>query len=179
MNKARVVQIGSPIEIYERPGDIFVTTFIGHSNLLNAKVERSTANSVMLGIGKGTSIVAPARKGLAPGQQVKLVIRPENVLLDDDGSSGLASLPAIIDAKVYQGALIRYQVNVAGQSIVAEVQKSGAATAARSGSEDHDLLASGDDRGSPDRLAVGPEIQFHNLQGNGYANWDRRRGHEH
>jgi putative spermidine/putrescine transport system ATP-binding protein len=28
MNKARVVQIGSPIEIYERPADIFVTTFI-------------------------------------------------------------------------------------------------------------------------------------------------------
>ena len=63
------MQIGSPIEIYERPADIFVTTFIGHSNLLNAKVERLTAYSVMLGIGKGTSIVAPARKGLAPASR--------------------------------------------------------------------------------------------------------------
>jgi putative spermidine/putrescine transport system ATP-binding protein len=121
MNKARVVQIGSPIEIYERPADIFVTTFIGHSNLLDAKVERSTVDSVTLGIGEGASVAAPPRKGLAPGQRVKLVIRPENVLHNDDGSGGLASLPAIIDAKVYQGALIRYQVNVAGQSIVAEV----------------------------------------------------------
>jgi len=125
MNKARVVQIGSPIEIYERPADIFVTTFIGHSNLLDARVEQSTADSVTLGVGEGASIVAPARKGLAPGQQVKLVIRPENVLLDDDGSAGLASLPGVIDAKVYQGALIRYQVNVAGQSIVAEIQNQG------------------------------------------------------
>ena len=122
MNKARVVQIGSPVEIYERPADIFVTTFIGHSNLLDARVERSTTDSIMLGIGEGNSIIAPPRKGLTQGQQVKLVIRPENVLLDDDGSGGLASLPAVIDVKVYQGALIRYQVNVAGQSIVAEVQ---------------------------------------------------------
>ena len=122
MNKARVVQIGSPVEIYERPTDIFVTTFIGHSNLLDATVEQSTADAVKLGVGGGASIVAPPRKGLAPGQPVKLVIRPENVLLDDDGGDGLASLPGTIDAKVYQGALIRYQVSVAGQSIVAEVQ---------------------------------------------------------
>jgi len=122
MNKARVVQIGSPIEIYERPADIFVTTFIGHSNLLDATVKQSTANAVMLGVGVGPSIAAPPRKGLAPGRKVKLVIRPENVLLDDDGGGGLASLPGIIDAKVYQGALIRYQITVAGQSIVAEVQ---------------------------------------------------------
>ena len=122
MNKARVVQIGSPIEVYERPADIFVTTFIGHSNLLDATVERLTADAVTLGVGGEASVVAPPRKGLASGQQVKLVIRPENVLLDDDGGGGLASLPGIVDAKVYQGALIRYQVSVAGQSIVAEVQ---------------------------------------------------------
>ena len=122
MNKARVVQIGSPIEIYERPADIFVTTFIGHSNLLDATVQQSTADKVTLHVDDGASIVAPARKGLTPGQRVKLVIRPENVLLDDDGSGGLASLPGIIDARVYQGALIRYQVTVAGQPVIAEVQ---------------------------------------------------------
>ena len=36
--------------------------------------------------------------------------------------SGFARLPAVIDAKVYQGALIRYQLTVAGQSLIAEVQ---------------------------------------------------------
>ena len=122
MNKARVVQIGSPTEIYERPSDLFVTTFIGHSNLLDATVRQSTAEQVALDVGQGRSVVAPPRKGLQPGQPVKLVIRPENVLLGDDGTGGLASLPGIIEAKVYQGALIRYQVNVAGQSLIAEVQ---------------------------------------------------------
>ena len=125
MNKARVVQIGAPTEIYERPVDLFVTTFIGHSNLLDATVRHSTADSVGLALGDGSSVVAPARAGLVGGQQVKLVIRPENILLDGDDNKGLASLPGVIDAKVYQGALIRYQLTVAGQSLIAEVQNQG------------------------------------------------------
>jgi ABC-type Fe3+/spermidine/putrescine transport system ATPase subunit len=50
------------------------------------------------------------------------VIRPENILLDGADGSGLASLSATVDAKVYQGALIRYQLTAAGQSLIAEVQ---------------------------------------------------------
>jgi len=125
MNKARVVQVGTPTEVYERPADLFVTTFIGHSNLLNATVRHSTADAVGLALGDGSLVVAPARPGLIGGQQVKLVIRPENILLDGDDNQGLASLPAVIDAKVYQGALIRYQLSVAGQPLIAEVQNRG------------------------------------------------------
>ena len=121
MNKSRVVQVGPPTEIYERPADLFVTTFIGHSNLLDATVAESTADSVGLTLGERWSIVAPARPGLAKGQRVKLVIRPENILLDGAGG-GFASLPALVEARVYQGALIRYQLTAAGQPLVAEVQ---------------------------------------------------------
>ena len=42
MNKSRVVQVGTPTEIYERPADLFVTTFIGESNLLDGTVRRAT-----------------------------------------------------------------------------------------------------------------------------------------
>ena len=68
MNKARVVQVGSPVEIYERPADIFVTTFIGHSNLLDATVEQSTAESVMLGVGDGSVDRRSAAEGVGAGR---------------------------------------------------------------------------------------------------------------
>ena len=42
MSKGRVVQVGTPTEIYETPGDLFVTTFIGESNLLEGTVRRAT-----------------------------------------------------------------------------------------------------------------------------------------
>jgi putative spermidine/putrescine transport system ATP-binding protein len=120
MSNGRVVQVGTPTEIYETPGHLFVT-FIGESNLLEGTVQASTAKSVELALGDGTHVPAPPRAGLAAGQRVKLVIRPENVFLD--GSEvGQFRLPAVVDAKIYQGALIRYRLTVAGQRLVAEVQ---------------------------------------------------------
>jgi putative spermidine/putrescine transport system ATP-binding protein len=121
MSKGRVVQVGTPTEIYETPGDLFVTTFIGESNLLEGTVQASTAKSVELALGDGTRVPAPPRAGLAAGQRVKLVIRPENVFLDGTEASQFR-LPAVVDAKIYQGALIRYRLTVAGQRLVAEVQ---------------------------------------------------------
>ena len=81
MSDGRFVQVGTPTEIYETPGHLFVTTFIGESNLLEGTVQASTAKSVELALGDGTRVPAPPR-GLAAGQRVKLVIRPENVFLD-------------------------------------------------------------------------------------------------
>jgi putative spermidine/putrescine transport system ATP-binding protein len=122
MSKGRVVRVGTPTEIYERPGDLFVTTFIGESNLLDGTVQRADGDSVELALGDGHLIPAPRRSGLAAGQRVKLVIRPENILLDGAAYDGFVSLPAVVEARIYQGALIRYRLTAAGQSLIAEVQ---------------------------------------------------------
>jgi putative spermidine/putrescine transport system ATP-binding protein len=114
MNKGRIVRVGTPTEIYERPGDLFVTAFIGESNLLDATVERAGTEAVELSLGDGGPVSAPPCAGLAAGQRVKLVIRPENILLDADGLEGLASLPAVVESKIYQGALIRYRLRPRG-----------------------------------------------------------------
>jgi ABC-type Fe3+/spermidine/putrescine transport system ATPase subunit len=67
-------------------------------------------------------VQAPPRDGLAAGRRVKLVIRPENVLLDGADAERLPRLPAVVKSRIYQGALIRYGLEAAGQSLVAEVQ---------------------------------------------------------
>jgi putative spermidine/putrescine transport system ATP-binding protein len=122
MNRSRIVQVGAPTEIYESPSDLFVTTFIGESNLLDGTVGSSSADWVELILADGSRVRAPPRQGLATGQRVKLVIRPENVLLDGGDGFGLAGLKAVVEARIYQGALIRYRLTAAGQSLVAEVQ---------------------------------------------------------
>lgn len=122
MSKSRVVQVGTPTEIYERPADLFVTTFIGESNLLDVTVASINGTTAGLRFGDGSHVVAPTRQGIAVGQRLKLVIRPENVFLDAPENGGAIRLPAQVDAKIYQGALIRYRLTVAGQSMVAEIQ---------------------------------------------------------
>ncbi len=121
MNKSRVVQVGTPTQIYEQPADLFVTTFIGESNLLDATVGQVNGARVDLKLGDGSLIPAPIRAGLAAGQKVKLVIRPENMFLDPPPGSGFVRVPARVDAKIYQGAQIRYRMTVAAQTVVAEV----------------------------------------------------------
>ena len=122
MNKGVIEQLGSARALYEEPVNRFVAEFIGESNLLDGIVRLSTADSISLALADGSEVSAPPRKGLIAGQRVKLVIRPENILLDGNQIDGLAALPAIVEAKIYQGALIRYRLSAAGQSIVAEVQ---------------------------------------------------------
>ena len=120
MNKARVVQVGTPTEIYERPADLFVTGFIGHSNLLDGVVEQASADRVRFGLGGGVTVEAPPRQSLSVGDKAKLVIRPENVVIGEGGEPDMTSLSAVIESKAYLGALIRYQLRVAGQSLIAE-----------------------------------------------------------
>jgi ABC-type Fe3+/spermidine/putrescine transport system ATPase subunit len=149
MNKGRIVQVGTPTEIYESPDDLFVTTFIGESNLLDGTVGRSTADSVELILTDGSQVRAPPRKGLAAGQRVKLVIRPENVLLDGAQHDGLTHLPAIVEARIYQGSLIRYRLTAAGQSLVAEVQN-------QAGRPQHDAQSAVAVSWNPERTEVLP-----------------------
>ena len=40
MDQGRVLQIGTPVEIYEQPASRFIAEFIGESNLLNGTVRR-------------------------------------------------------------------------------------------------------------------------------------------
>ena len=81
MNKARVVQIGSPVEIYERPAT-YSSRHSSANPICWTRRSGSDADSVGLAVGDGARSSRRREKGLPPGQQVKLVIRPENVLLD-------------------------------------------------------------------------------------------------
>jgi sn-glycerol 3-phosphate transport system ATP-binding protein len=78
MNSGRAEQIGSPLEIYERPATTFVAGFIGSPamNMLTARLA-SDARSVELDGGK-LPVAAPSGHG---GQDVVIGIRPEHVVL--------------------------------------------------------------------------------------------------
>nr|WP_309402279.1 ABC transporter ATP-binding protein [Aminobacter niigataensis]WMD00220.1 ABC transporter ATP-binding protein [Aminobacter niigataensis] len=120
MQKAQVVQVGTPQDIYERPKTLFVTTFIGHSNVMDATVG-SGAGQDMTVLIDGKPVPTRGPENLAPGQAIKLVVRPENVLIGPDETMPIR-LPATVLSETYQGALVRYHLAVGGQEIVAERQ---------------------------------------------------------
>jgi sn-glycerol 3-phosphate transport system ATP-binding protein len=75
MNAGQVEQIGTPTDVYRRPGTRFVATFIGSPpmNILPAKV----AGEGRVALGEAVLPVEDMRAGLKPGSAVDVGIRPE------------------------------------------------------------------------------------------------------
>lgn len=77
MSHGRVEQVGTPQEIYHRPANAFVASFIGNANLLQGQ---ATERGVRLG---DTEFAVADHGGLGAGQPVTLFCRPEAVRLTD------------------------------------------------------------------------------------------------
>ncbi|WP_127523258.1 sn-glycerol-3-phosphate ABC transporter ATP-binding protein UgpC [Mesorhizobium sp. Z1-4] len=82
MNNGVIEQIGAPLEIYDRPANVFVAQFIG-SPAMNLFLARVRSGAFVLEDGLATGISAPA--GLAEGHKVTIGIRPEEIGVTADG----------------------------------------------------------------------------------------------
>ncbi|MFK7878151.1 ABC transporter ATP-binding protein [Roseobacter sp.] len=121
MNKGKIEQVGTPQDIYERPKNQFVTEFIGESNLLTGKVASVEGDVCKLSIGSHL-ITAPTRAGIKVADEVTLAIRPERVLIGDEAHTAPDNaLRLSMKDVTYQGAFIRFQMDLEGQKLVAEV----------------------------------------------------------
>jgi len=92
LHGGRVEQIGAPLELYDRPANLFVATFIGSPsmNLMRGKV-RLENGETLVDIG-GVSLSAGAGHSAADGQEVTYGIRPEHLELSNDGIDATISV---------------------------------------------------------------------------------------
>jgi putative spermidine/putrescine transport system ATP-binding protein len=122
MRAGQIEQEGTPTEIYERPASLFVTTFIGQSNVLDVTLSRrhGTFGEAQLG---DITVRGELVHHIPEAGPAKLVVRPENVLLGPVAkATDVTPIMARVLSETYQGAVLRYRLNVGGQEIVAERQ---------------------------------------------------------
>jgi putrescine transport system ATP-binding protein len=82
MNQGRIVQVGTPHEIYEFPGTRFVADFIGNVNLFEGTLLEDEPDHVLIGSPEfGSSIYVGHGVSAAPNAQVWAAIRPEKIQL--------------------------------------------------------------------------------------------------
>ncbi len=82
LQAGKIEQVGSPLELYDHPCNLFVAGFIGspRMNLLTAQITSCTSQGLKLQLASGASIHCTVDgSGCAPGQQVTLGIRPEHL----------------------------------------------------------------------------------------------------
>jgi iron(III) transport system ATP-binding protein len=126
MNAGRVVQIGSPRDIYERPRDKFVADFVGLTNFLDATVVaredgREHCYRVNSSIGQ---LVVTSMDSFAGGDAVLVSVRPEDVELCEQRPEGPNVIEATVDFKVFLGEYMDYQVRIGERQVLARVHPS-------------------------------------------------------
>jgi ABC-type Fe3+/spermidine/putrescine transport system ATPase subunit len=115
MDRGRILQCGTPREIYERPAAEFIARFVGTANFVDGVIGNGIPDAASVRTALGTLRLRHGINGRMPGDKVRLVLRPEAIRLEPEHASGGANrVPARIESAVYTGALIRYTVAAAG-----------------------------------------------------------------
>jgi iron(III) transport system ATP-binding protein len=110
-NQARVFQVGTPRDLYERPANRFVADFIGINNLIDGTVRAVEPDFLRVHTVLGELRALP-NSGLAPGAECIVCVRPENISLDAKGG-GRNVAKGRIAFSAYLGNTMRYDVEVA------------------------------------------------------------------
>ena len=79
MDHGRIVQIGTPSQIYESPANAMVADFIGETNFLEGRVVSIEGSRGKLAVDGGGELVFDLDKPASVGDSVKLTIRPEKI----------------------------------------------------------------------------------------------------
>lgn len=115
MNDGKVVQIGTPKEIYRAPSNRFVAGFVGTNNIIAGTVSRRSGDVVVLDTPIGEiRAVAPPTGGVREGQAVDLVISADRVIVNQAREDGHNQLSASLVSEEFVGSLVTLYLQVEG-----------------------------------------------------------------
>jgi iron(III) transport system ATP-binding protein len=122
IDAGRIQQIGRPIDLYDRPANRFVATFLGTANLIDGRIENG--RFVADGIDGAAGFVLDGVGGAAG--RACLSIRPQDVSL----GTANATVTATVAAHEFLGGIVRYRLRTGPHEFVVDVPH-------RRGSEAH------------------------------------------
>lgn len=110
MKKGKIVQMGTPQELYMHPNSLFVAHFIGESNFLEGYITKANG-STEIELREGLKIKA-INPGIREGERIVLAIRPETCEMKIGHISVENALFGKIDKITFEGTLVRYEIRL-------------------------------------------------------------------
>ncbi len=123
-NEGRVIQVGMPHAVYERPSSAFAASFLGDANFFSGRVVRNAGRTGEVALDGGRRI-ATLDSLPSEGSTVTIAVRPEKMALEASEPPTEEAVPnrwrGIVRQAVYSGNSITYRVD-AGMEIVVFAQ---------------------------------------------------------
>jgi iron(III) transport system ATP-binding protein len=135
MRRGRVIQVGTPRQLYTRPESVFVAEFIGGSNLLPGKLEE-LGDPLTVSTQVGIVHASNGAKGTARGDLVLCAVRPESLRLHPSQGSAappMNQLTGEVQSIMYLGDSEQYTLRLADGTLVRAVEYNPAARKAEVG----------------------------------------------
>jgi iron(III) transport system ATP-binding protein len=124
MNAGRIVQIGTPRDIYGKPHDRFVADFVGVSNFFEATVLGPDGEGWRVESQIGQLCVIPADP-VARNERILISVRPEEFELSERApEDGVNVVSGKVDVKVFLGEFMDYQIKVGDREVLARTHPS-------------------------------------------------------
>lgn len=113
--EGRIKQIAPPETLYEEPGGVFVSSFIGDNNVLYGEVSEVRDNDIChVSIGQDRDVRAFAGEATRPGEPVWIAIRPERVGIATSENQYSNQFDATVNDIVFMGDHLRLHVETCG-----------------------------------------------------------------
>lgn len=114
MQNARLLQVGTPEQVYEEPVSMAVARFIGAANVVEGTLDAHAGKDAAVRLADGTLVRVPLRGQEArPGDRVLLMMRAERFLFDRSRAPQEASwLRGKVIERLYLGKKMEYQVEL-------------------------------------------------------------------
>ncbi len=127
LNEGMVEQVGTPIQIYEEPKNMFVAKFVGEINVFSGMVIKVGENDFDTIVeGMFYRLRKPSSFDVARGAKIKVLLRPEDMVVskvnDPEAEAPENALRGVISFLVYKGRTIDLWIQTAGGNMVMATQ---------------------------------------------------------
>jgi iron(III) transport system ATP-binding protein len=112
MRDGKLLQIGTPDQIYNRPADLFVANFTGATNELTGTLVERKGEFGVVDFGEGRRGEAALLHALSPGEKVRIALRPENIGIGRQDGANV--FPGRVIDRRYQGTQTVYDIDLFG-----------------------------------------------------------------
>lgn len=119
MERGRIVQVGSPGEIYEHPQTHYVADFVGAANFLPGEVTGEAAGLTRVRTEIGLAQVPTRETSLRSGDKVEVFFRPEHARIAITPDGGVNSWRCTVEASLFLGPNREYVLSCNGHRLLA------------------------------------------------------------